>query len=214
MEIVRKLVPEQTLADFATAHGLKMRVTERPSAMRELFRFYAEFEGAEILGDGVLISTTGNGNTEAEAIKDYAAAISERVLVLRAYGKDRKEIRVPRIVPETPAARAPGSEGRLRERDLEWNDACLQATAHLKSAGIPCSPTKFEVGRLVSSVRVAALEEVEEWLRDVAGSQVACRTKAEQDHANALADTVHQWIKNAKDAALSPEPGAKEEKKP
>lgn len=81
-----------------------------------------------------------------------------------------------------------------KARDLEWNDACLQATASLKSVGLPCSPTAFEIGRLVTSVRVAALGEAESLLRACAASDVSCPTRDAKATAEAVAEEIHSWI--------------------
>lgn len=98
MKIERHLVPESTLEDFADKHGLVMVVNERPTSYRPLKRFYVKFSHIEIKDGRCLISPHGNGDTEEEAIADYAQCISECSLVYKAFSEDRKEIRAPRFI--------------------------------------------------------------------------------------------------------------------
>ncbi len=109
MIIERELVPEMTIEDFADSHGLVMQVMERESADIAMAhigpngRFYAHFKGAEIKGNRVLISTFGDGATEANAIANYAKEISEKILVFNAYDKAaRLELKCPRFVEAKP----------------------------------------------------------------------------------------------------------------
>lgn len=96
MKIIRELVPEMTLEQFADQHGLVMKVTERRYA--DLPKYYAYFEHAEIRDGGMLIGTYGNGHTEDEAIKAYGRQISLKTLVIHAMNRmNRREIEVPRI---------------------------------------------------------------------------------------------------------------------
>jgi hypothetical protein len=91
-------VDEATVEQFADKHGLTMIVSEREN--QELPRFSAHFEDAEIQSDGFLVSTYGDGETEAEAICDYGGKISLQILVFKAYTSHRWEVRVPRITEE------------------------------------------------------------------------------------------------------------------
>lgn len=98
MKIERRLVPEMTIEDFADREDLTLEIHERSQAYcRGLPRFIASFQGVE-LKEGFLSSSYGNGETEAEAIADYAAKISERFLVIDAYGPNRRELVAPRFV--------------------------------------------------------------------------------------------------------------------
>jgi hypothetical protein len=74
-----------------------MLICERPKALWHHGRFIALFKDCEEKGDGTLISTYGNGNSEAEAIADYGDRISGKTLVIGAYTADRKELCVPII---------------------------------------------------------------------------------------------------------------------
>jgi hypothetical protein len=71
-----------------------MEVHER-SHIDSPTRFYAHFFDAEISEGRILVGSFGNGRTEEEAIENYAAEISGKVLVIGAYKKERREIIVP-----------------------------------------------------------------------------------------------------------------------
>lgn len=58
-------------------------------------RWTAKFEHAEIGKNGCLISTYGGGVSPQEALDNYVNQIRGELLVLNAYGKDRKEFNVP-----------------------------------------------------------------------------------------------------------------------
>jgi hypothetical protein len=98
MNIERVLIPESTLDEFATTHGLTMEVVERDTHFVEpRLRFYAHFKGGEVKEGPILSGVFGNGHTEAEAIADYAKRISLKLLVFDAYWMKRREIRCPRF---------------------------------------------------------------------------------------------------------------------
>jgi hypothetical protein len=100
METVRALVPTSTIEAFAELHGLTMLVSERPGPLvaSGLRRFYATFKSTDVMEDGCLIGTHGNGNTEEEAIADYARGISElRIAVRAGDALSRMEIQCPRF---------------------------------------------------------------------------------------------------------------------
>ena len=104
MKIERRLVEKFTIEEFAVEHDLTMEVVERSSSILKLphmgedSRFYAHFKGAEVMERGMLSSSSGNGATEEEAIRDYARQISERRLAFNATSEDnRVEIKVPSL---------------------------------------------------------------------------------------------------------------------
>lgn len=103
-------IPGMTLAQFAEREGLSLLVSERPLPVGSPDRYYARFERCEEKGDGVLIGTYGNGHVPASAADDYARKISLKRLVFNAYGDDRREIDVPRLVIEPFAAPSTGGE--------------------------------------------------------------------------------------------------------
>ena len=86
-----------TIGEFADFHGLEMLIQERRLPKGNPTRYWAEFKGAEIMGDGVLIGEFGNGATHEEAIADYAKKISLKRIVIGVYRQERKEIEVPRL---------------------------------------------------------------------------------------------------------------------
>jgi hypothetical protein len=85
MNIVREFIPEMTVAEFAELHGLTMVITERRmdrwQRERGIERYIARFKKADIKRECILEGAYGNGNTEAEAIADYARKISGERLV-------------------------------------------------------------------------------------------------------------------------------------
>lgn len=95
MKIERVLQPRSSIEQFADQHGLVMEIRERPLDCMRLGRFIASFKDCEEKGDGVLISAYGNGNTEEEAISDYARRISGKTLALHSTSISRKDVRVP-----------------------------------------------------------------------------------------------------------------------
>ena len=100
MKVVRNLIPETTLEAFANQHSLVLEVNERRDTAwgdRKLARYYARFKDAEVMERGMLASVSGDGNTEDEAIANYAERISLKRIAIGAYTKDRQEIDVPRL---------------------------------------------------------------------------------------------------------------------
>ncbi len=98
MKIERKMADRMTIEEFANAHGLTMEIVERGAFARKhtpVDRFYARFKDAEVQEGSVLIGVTGNGNSEYEAIYNYAEKIEGKMLVIDAFGSNRKEIMVP-----------------------------------------------------------------------------------------------------------------------
>lgn len=101
MKIERKLVKEQTLEKFAEENNLVLQIFERSSDMRQYTgaRYYCKFDGIEVKDGHLLISITGNGNTEKDAIKDYTKRISEKTLVKDARSKtENRLIFAPRFI--------------------------------------------------------------------------------------------------------------------
>jgi len=77
--------------DYATKVNRFLRITRRPSGA-----FQVQFEGAEVKYGPLLKAEFGLGSTIAEALNDYAARISGRVIVFDAWDeKYRQEYRVP-----------------------------------------------------------------------------------------------------------------------
>jgi len=97
MEIERHLVTPVALEAFADANALVMEVRERtPQQIRAAgHRFYARFKDAEVKDGGCLRGVYGTGDTEKEAIRNYAFQISETTLVIHANSTSRRLLRTP-----------------------------------------------------------------------------------------------------------------------
>lgn len=98
MNIERVAADHPTLAEFAARHGLTMVITERDmdawQRARGIERFIAQFKKADVKRDCILEGTYGNGNTEDEAMRDYAQKISGQRLVV-ADREPRLDVIVP-----------------------------------------------------------------------------------------------------------------------
>ena len=95
MKIERELVPRMMLAQFADQYGLIMEIHERETEYGRHERYFCYFKRAEVKDGSILCSTAGDGDTEDEAMADYARNVSCKLLVINAYGKDRREILTP-----------------------------------------------------------------------------------------------------------------------
>jgi hypothetical protein len=99
MKIEKHEIERISIEEFADRHGLVMEIHERDLPAGNRGRYYACFKSSAIMeGRSILASATGNGSTPKKAIADYAKRISRRQLVLNAYGSDRKEINVPKLL--------------------------------------------------------------------------------------------------------------------
>lgn len=83
--------------EFSEKHGLQLTIQERQSVTDPRMRYYARFQGAEVMSGGMLISKHGNGRTMREAARDYAAEISHTRIAIGAGTPQRREIDVPRL---------------------------------------------------------------------------------------------------------------------
>jgi len=95
-------LPRATLEAFAEVYELTMVIDERvPKDMGDRWtedsRYYAEFEDCEVKQGVGLRSEYGNGRTPEDAMADYARNISGKLLVLNAFGPNRREIQAPII---------------------------------------------------------------------------------------------------------------------
>lgn len=93
MKILEELVKHGTIEEFADNHGLEMSVKERSLPVGDPTRYYARFQHVDVMGDGVLIGTFGNGATKEEAIAAYAEKISMKTLIF--HGNTPREQRIP-----------------------------------------------------------------------------------------------------------------------
>jgi len=109
MKIKYEDIPSMTIEQFADVHNLVMEVHERRRPEGDPLRYYASFEHVEIGGDGFLRGEFGNGRTPDEAIANYAAVITLKHIVVEAYTPERREIDVPRLLPNA------AHDGRRKE---------------------------------------------------------------------------------------------------
>lgn len=98
MKTTIEKIPEVTIEELADANGLEMVVKERELPEGNPARFHASFKNCEVKGNGVLISSFGNGATPEEAIANYGREIHLKTLVCHAYTENRREIRPVRIL--------------------------------------------------------------------------------------------------------------------
>ena len=103
MKIERENRAERNIQQFADEHQLTMRVTEYASPPRT-WRFAASFKGVEVMEPCVLVGVYGDGNTENEAIADYAKRISGKRLAENAMSPERREFYAPQFLPYDPGA--------------------------------------------------------------------------------------------------------------
>jgi len=102
MKIKMNCLPRASLEAFAEVYELTMVIEERvPKDMGDRWpessRYYAKFEDCEVKQGPGLRSEYGNGRTPGEAIANYAKEISGALLVLNAFGPNRREIQAPII---------------------------------------------------------------------------------------------------------------------
>lgn len=92
-------IPESTIEAFAEKHGLEMEVRERGAdRLSWTKRFSAKFKGVEVIGNHVLSSEFGGGDTPEEAIQAYAQSISEKLITPDGVSSNRREIKCPRFI--------------------------------------------------------------------------------------------------------------------
>jgi hypothetical protein len=85
-----------TFSEFAHRHDLELEVRERPVVVNgRLDRWCCSFKDVEISEPGVLVSTSGNGDTIALAIADYAERLRGKRLVKNAWTPSRQEFDAP-----------------------------------------------------------------------------------------------------------------------
>ena len=91
----------QTIQAFAESYDLTMRVRYRDDS--SLPPVYANFARTEVKNGVILEGEFGNGDTEEEAIGNYAKAISGKLLVVNTFSAgSRMEIQAPEFLPYEP----------------------------------------------------------------------------------------------------------------
>ena len=90
-------VPRVSFADFVVRNRLEIEVIERDRSMWAFtgHRYYAHFKDCEFKDGCILTSSSGNANTPEDAIEVYATECAGKLLVISAYGCDRREIHCP-----------------------------------------------------------------------------------------------------------------------
>lgn len=90
-------IPEMTLTEFAELHELDLVCSERPLPIGDPSRYYCRLKNIEVRGDGVLISTFGNGATPEEALFNAAKEYSLKRLIKHGNTAIEAELPVTRI---------------------------------------------------------------------------------------------------------------------
>ena len=85
---------KQTLAGFIKEHDLSLDVNVRCNVEPQS-KFYASISRLEVIGNGVLTSSYGNGRTIKSALRDLANEIQGQLITTGGRSSERKEIRVP-----------------------------------------------------------------------------------------------------------------------
>lgn len=160
------------ILDFEKQHNLELTVRERDPEAKDLQRYYASFDNAEIkVGIGCLLGGSGDGNTITEAIKDYCTRISNKTLIIDAMSStSRREIKVPELqhtqltleelFPTKESHELPTDPEKLREalRQIAEHEAAFQQELqkerlHRESSKIPLStfvvPAEYHNKRLI-----------------------------------------------------------------
>jgi len=95
------LIETKEILDFEKEIGYELEVHERKYkywADDPKNRYYACFQGAELVQNGMLIGKQGNGDSIDSAIKDYCVKVSGGTIVFYAGTPNQKQIKFPRLV--------------------------------------------------------------------------------------------------------------------
>lgn len=98
MKIEKISIHTQSLESFAEEHDLTMVVEERAAPSSPGALWFATFKDAEVKDGISLIGVIGSGAYVEQAIDDYRKRISEKLIVIDAMQKNRREIQVPRLI--------------------------------------------------------------------------------------------------------------------
>ena len=101
MIIKREFIERTTIEAFADKHNLTMEVNERDiepgKSPGPNERFYANFEGVDVIDGSFYRGVYGNGPDEETAIRDYARKLSRAVFSIRGADDRREEVICPRF---------------------------------------------------------------------------------------------------------------------
>ena len=98
MKTTYNSITETTLEKFAEQHDLEMVITDRSLPVGDAARYYAAFKKSDVKEGSMLRGEHGNGATHTDALIEYTHAISQKTLVIDAWGDNRRVIQVPRLV--------------------------------------------------------------------------------------------------------------------
>jgi hypothetical protein len=89
--------PEVTLDDFCEVHGLVVVVRERPGEVGDR-RYYATCDDVDLwVPDNILESAMGNASSKEEAVRNYAAKLAGRKIVVGPLGPTPVELQCPNV---------------------------------------------------------------------------------------------------------------------
>jgi hypothetical protein len=84
------------IIEFADLIGVNINITYYPNQQTRFSASIDHGETKDNKNDGILRGTIGNdGNSPVEALNALAHSISNKWLIIRAYGDDRQEYHVP-----------------------------------------------------------------------------------------------------------------------
>ena len=85
-----------SLNSFADHYGLTLELRQRSLGVPAM-EWYAAFASCEELNGIFLRGISGDGATPIDAAVKLAEVLSGKLVVIHAYGPDRKEVRVPHL---------------------------------------------------------------------------------------------------------------------
>lgn len=86
------------ITDFEKGIGVDLVISERDAnRLPHIKKYFARFEGAELIEGHFLASISGDGDTIDEALRNYCELISNKKLCINAYTPNRIEIYVPKL---------------------------------------------------------------------------------------------------------------------
>lgn len=95
MKVSIHKITRMEFQEFADKYDLELEIRERGSGAK--WPIYIHFKGVEVKDGSLLLGEYGNGRTLKEAVCNYAALISNKLLVKGAYTDQRKEIIAPNL---------------------------------------------------------------------------------------------------------------------
>ena len=87
------------ILELADILDKQIEITYYPNQNCRFAAYFAYCDTKETKNSGVLCSAFGNGNTPIRAINNYAARISNSILIFDAMTDDRSEFKCPELTP-------------------------------------------------------------------------------------------------------------------